>query len=88
MKFLKYSAPFQEQLVSPIFMYSGTRAVTDSQLYLWFQEGEYYYFIHLNSSGKFTVIIQSKDIPEHDDYYFGQFICNVPCPRMTNSQIV
>lgn len=46
---------------------------------------EHYYFYSLNTSGKLTVIIQSEDIPEHDGYYFGQFICNVPCPRITNS---
>lgn len=44
-------------------------------------------FINFNTSGKFTIIIQSKDILEHDGYYFGQFICNVPCPRMTHSYI-
>lgn len=41
--------------------------------------------IYFNSSGKFTVGIHSGDIPEHDGYYLGQFIFNVPCPRMTNS---
>ena len=35
----------------------------------------------------FTIIIQSMNNPEHDDYYFGQFISNVPSPRMTNFYI-
>jgi hypothetical protein len=44
-------------------------------------------FIFLNTSGKFTTVIQSKNVPEHHGYYFGQFIFNVPCPRMTNSYL-
>lgn len=61
--------------------------VIDSWLQLCFQETEQYQSIRLNTSGEFAIIIQSKDIPEHDDNYFGQFVCNIPCPRMTNSHI-
>lgn len=37
----------------------GIRGVIDSQLYLEFQAAKYYYFIHFNTSEKFTTIIQS-----------------------------